>query len=75
MINYTSVLRSNSQDEYSQVFKEAVNTLKNTCHINALNGAADLYSDSVAFNRYAEKLVEGFDANTAEDIKKLLKKS
>lgn len=73
MINYTSVLRSNSQDEYSQVFKEAVNTLKNTCHINALNGAADLYSDSVAFNRYAEKLVEGFDANTAEDIKKLLK--
>lgn len=72
MIQYANILRSNNQDQYSQVFNEAVNTVKNTCHINPLSGAEDLYGDSRAFSKYVEKLTEGFNATDAENLKALL---
>lgn len=72
MIQYTNVLKSNGQDGYSHVFREAVETLRNTCNVNALNDSQDLYGDPVAFNKYVNKLTEGFDPAQAEQIKKLL---
>lgn len=72
MIQYANILRSNSQDQYSQVFSEAVNSVKNDCHINPLGGAEELYADSKAFSKYVEKLVEGFSAEDAENLRTLL---
>ena len=72
MIQYNNVLKSNSNDGYSHVFREAVESLRNTCNVNALNGAQDLYGDPIAFAKYTNKLVEGFEPEQAEQIKKLL---
>ena len=72
MIQYANVLKSNNNDGYTHVFREAVESLRNTCQVNALNGAQDLYGDPVAFAKYTNKLVEGFAPEQAEQIKKLL---
>lgn len=75
MIQYTPVLKSNlgANDEYSQVFTEAVQTVKNTCHLNPIRQASALYSDKVAFNKYIEKLTEGFSATDAENLQAILR--
>ena len=72
MIQYANVLKSNNNDGYTHVFREAVESLRNTCNVNALNGAQDLYGDPIAFAKYTNKLVEGFEPEQAEQIKKLL---
>lgn len=72
MIEYANILRPNSTDSYAEVFKEAVQTVNQTCHVNPLGAAEDLYGDNTAFNRYVEKLTEGFNATDADNIKKIL---
>ena len=72
MLQYANVLKSNRQDGYSQVFKEAVDAVRNSYHVNALGGAEDLYTDAQAFAKYVEKLTEGFNAEDAENLKALL---
>ena len=72
MIQYANILRSNKQDQYSQIFSEAVEMVKNTCHINPLGGAEDLYGDSGAFTKYIEKLTEGFSPEDTETLQGLL---
>ena len=72
MLQYANVLKSNRQDGYSQVFKEAVDAVRNSYHVNALGGAEDLYTDAQAFAKYVDKLTEGFNAEDAENLKALL---
>lgn len=71
-VQYANILKTNSTSEYDSIFNEAVQTVKNSCRVNALGGAAELYSDVRAFNTYVEKLVEGFDARDAECLTNLL---
>ena len=72
MLQYTNVLKSNRQDGYSQVFKEAVDAVRVSCQVNALGAAEELYTDKVAFDKYVDKLTEGFNATDAENLKSLL---
>lgn len=72
MLQYANVLKSNRQDGYSQVFKEAVDAVRNSYHVNALGGAEELYTDAQAFSKYIDKLTEGFSAEDAENLRSLL---
>ena len=72
MLQYANVLKSNRQDGYSQVFKEAVDAVRNSYHVNALGGAEELYTDAQAFGKYIDKLTEGFNAEDAENLRSLL---
>lgn len=73
MIQYTQLLKSNlGNDEYGQVFKEAVNYTHQSCHVNPLRDAAALYSDASAFRKYIDKLTEGFAPQDAENLRALL---
>lgn len=72
MVNYKEHTQPIVNDEYQTVFKEAAQSLQATSHLNVLGeGYRDIIADGTAYNLYSEKLTEGFDTTTTEQLKQL----
>lgn len=72
MADYRNIQREAVNDEFTTVFKEAAQFISKEEHVNVIGeGYKDILSDQRVFGKYVDKLVEGFDATTEEQLRGL----